>query len=97
MVDAVTPPAPAKLKLSLSELGTGSISLNGIDLSDYVTAIEFECKCGSETKVKLTIITDVDADVSARLDRIGIVKTGEPKGVRLLDGRTITPRQRPAK
>lgn len=88
----------ATLKLSVSEAGVGSVSLNGMDIGHLTTAIEFKCKKGSLTEIKLTILAELDAEVSARLDQIALAKEADvaPRKIVTADGQTKVVRSRQA-
>lgn len=91
----------AKLILSLDEAGRGSASLDGIDLSPYVTAVEFSASANSLTQIKLTLAAHVDAEVTAKLDQIALAKPSAEQQqsgdfVTTADGRRIHVRRKPA-
>jgi hypothetical protein len=80
----------AKLKLDLNAVGRGMVSLDGVDISNCVTCIEFKASAQAPTEVRLTIFADVEADVTANLEKIALFKQ-EPEvaTVRTADGRTL--------
>lgn len=80
----------AKLKLSVNEMGQGSILLNDIDLGFCLSSIEFKATGGELTQIKLTIMAELDAEVTADLEKIALYKD-EPaaRTVTTADGRVL--------
>lgn len=53
-----------KLKLSLNACGIGSMELDGFDLSNYASCIEYKAEAGEIAKVIITLaLVDVEAQV----------------------------------
>lgn len=50
-----------KLELDFNPASIGTIKLDGVDLSKYVSAIEYKAVAGKLGVVKLTIVADVEA------------------------------------
>lgn len=84
----------AKLKLDLNAVGRGTVTLDGVDISNCVTCIEFKASAGDPTEVRLTIFADIDAEVTANLESIALAKSEpEAQTVTTADGRVLKVRQ----
>lgn len=75
-------PDAAKLKLSLDAGGFGQVSLNGMDIGNFTTAIEFRCSADKPNEVKLTIAAEVDAEVMVALNNLALAQDGPPQNPR---------------
>lgn len=62
----------AKLKLSLDSGGFGQVSLNGMDIGNFTSAIEFRCSADRPNEVKLTIVAEVEAEVMVALNKLAL-------------------------
>lgn len=89
--------AVAKLTISADECGRGPITLNGMDIGHCVTGISFKAEGHGLSEIKLTIMAEVDATITAKLENIALSKQQtEQKTVRLADGRVVPVRHRTA-
>jgi hypothetical protein len=60
----------AKIKLSVSATGLGTITFNGVDISKYVSAVQLDVKAHNLTKVMLTVSADVEIDADLIVDEL---------------------------
>lgn len=95
----------AKLILNIDEGGHGSIKLDGMDLGQYVSAVEIHASSDGLTKVGLTLVVGVEGEIVASLEQIALAKPAqqipppasqEPDFVQLADGRRIPVRRKSA-
>ncbi len=88
----------AKLKIDVDVLGRGTVTLDGIDISNCVHSIMFKAEPGQLSLVTLAIHADFEADLLAAVDRIPVARSQEPvpQTVTTADGRTLTVRHRAA-